>query len=188
MASAAASLTFEKIEARLKRIPKGFKGRVAQFGWFESATYEDGTPVAYVAIIQEKGAIGGGGFVIPARPFIGPTIEKNKKDWVTIMRDGVRAMAAGSGITAEDVLEGVGLVAAGDMAKQIASNAVEPLSPVTLLLRMWRRQGMSIGLRQVRAAASKVKSGNYSVAGAPTEPLQDTGHLIATISNTVTDK
>ena len=181
-------LTFDRIEARLKKIPKGFRGRVAQFGWFESAIYEDGTPVAYVAIIQEKGAIGGGGFVIPARPFIGPTVEKNKKAWVGIMRDGLRAMAAGKGVSAGDVLEGVGLQAAGDLAKQIASNNVEALSPVTLLLRLWRRQGMSIKLTQVRAAVAQVKSGKFSVAGAPTEPLQATGHLIATISSTVADK
>lgn len=48
-------LSFDKIKARLDAIPEGFANRVAKVGWFPSAKYEDGTPVAYVAAIQEYG-------------------------------------------------------------------------------------------------------------------------------------
>lgn len=43
---------FETLVASLK----GMDGVQAKAGWFESSVYEDGTPVAYIAAIQEMGA------------------------------------------------------------------------------------------------------------------------------------
>ena len=45
-------------------------------GWFEGAKYEDGTPVAYVAAIQEYGFVN-----IPPRSFMRTTVQEKKEAW-----------------------------------------------------------------------------------------------------------
>lgn len=193
------TLNFDKIKARLDRIPAEFAGKEAQMGWFPSAQYEDGTPVAYVATIQENGAPE---VSIPPRPFLKPTIDARTKTWTKLLESGVRAVSAGRA-TADQVLEGVGLQMAGDVKKQIASNAVEPLSPTTLVLRKWRREGKTktkkingvkvkvftdhreINKSTVIQAAAAYAADPSIIAGVPSDPLQDTGLMVATLSNAV---
>ena len=176
-----AGLDFSKIKAKLDAIPEQFANKEAKVGWFDSAKYEDGTPVAYVALIQEKGAPAAG---VPARPFIQPTVDKKSHEWTKAIADGAKAVLAGRS-TADDVLSVVGAVAAGDIQKQIASNAVEALSPTTVLLRKWRREGKVITGKTVGEAAAAVKADPSLINGVNADPLQDTGTLSDTITHQV---
>jgi hypothetical protein len=177
----AKTLNFDKIKAHLDRIPAEFAGKEAQMGWFPGARYENGTPVAYVATIQENGAPEVG---IPARPFLKPTIAARTQAWTKLLASGVKAVSAGRA-TADQVLEGVGLQMAGDTKAQIASNAVEPLSPTTLVLRKWRREGRAISGKTVGEAAAAYEADPSIIGGVPSDPLQDTGLMVATLSNAV---
>lgn len=145
----------------------GIGKKVAKTGWFESAKYEDGTPVAYIASIHEYGVsfthpggtpyrIGPDGraifvakdspgaaslpvtkahtIVIPARPFMRPTIIEQKKNWLAIMTRGYRDVLAGK-TTESDLMELLGGVAAGDVAKTISEITDPPLKPGTIRAR-----------------------------------------------------
>lgn len=176
-----AKLNLSRIKARLEQVPKSFAGKEAQMGWFPGARYENGTPVAYVATIQENGAPEAG---VPARPFLKPTIEQRQAEWTALLASGVRAVVAGKA-TAEMVFEGVGLQMVGDVKQQIASNAVAPLSPTTLVLRKWRREGKRISGKTVGQAASAYADDPSIINGVPDDPLQDTGLMITTLNNAV---
>lgn len=150
-------LNFDKIKARLDAIPEGFANRVAKVGWFPSAQYEDGTPVAYVAAIQEFGSPENG---IPPRPFMRQTVEDKKGDWTKQMVGGMKKVVRGQ-MSADDVLEAVGTLVAADITKTIAAGDFTALSAATLAQRRAKGQGTAI--------------------------LQATGLLIATITSQVGD-
>lgn len=173
---------FEKINALLEQLPKSLAGRVAQAGWFPGAVYEDGTPVAYVAAIQEYGSPANG---VPPRPFIRPTIEQSKGEWVDEMGKGVRAVIRGR-VTSEQMLEVVGLRVASDIQARIEAGPHLPLSPITLMLRKWAREGRVITGKTVGEAAAAVAAGE-SDGGVNSDPLRDTGLLIATLNSAVGD-
>lgn len=126
---------------------RSLDGVQAKTGWFETAKYADGTPVAYVATIHEFGAIvvnadavagayqnGGGGaapILIPARPFMRPTVAAKGDSWMKLLAQGAAQVLLGKA-TAEQVLEAVALRAAGDVAKTISTISSPPLSPRTI--------------------------------------------------------
>lgn len=174
-------LDLSRIKATLDRIPEQFADQEAKVGWFPTAKYEDGTPVAYVALIQEKGAPEVG---IPARPFMGPAVEAHKEEWVQGISSGVQAVVRGTA-TAQDVLEAVGLAAVGDIQSQIETGAHQPLSPTTILLRKWAREGRTITGKVVGEAAAAVAAHPELIQGVNADPLRDTGLMVATITNTV---
>ena len=176
-------MNLAKIEAKLADITKRlseFDGQVAKIGWFESAKYEDGTPVAYVASIQEYGAPAA---AIPPRPFFIPTIEEKKEEWSNSVAKGAKAVIAGRR-SATQVLEAVGLKAAGDVRYTISQVRSPPLSKITLLLRKWRREGRKITGKTVGEAADAVAA-NADVSGVPSQPLNDTGYMITTLTSVV---
>lgn len=109
-------LDFAKIRQHLNRVPEELQGKETQVGWFSSAQYEDGTPVAYVATIHEFGAPARN---IPRRPFIFPTIQKRKMEWAEIMKDGVKAVLDGR-VTGDTLLNGLGVQASGDIKQTIS--------------------------------------------------------------------
>lgn len=176
-------MNLAKLEAKLAEITNNlqeFDGQVAKVGWFPSAKYEDGTPVAQVAMIQEFGAPAAR---IPPRPFFRPTIDEKKAEWVDSVAKGARAVAAGR-MSAYQVLEAVGQKAAGDVRYTISRVDSPPLSPVTLLLRKWRREGKKITGKTVGQAAAAVAAG-ADVSGVPSQPLNDTGLMLATLTSVV---
>lgn len=177
----AKTLDFAKIRAKLDGIADGFTDQVAKVGFFDGHAYEDGTPVAYVAAIQEYGSPEAG---IPPRPFMRPTVEAQTATWSKHIGDGMRQVVRGK-LTAEDVLDGVGALAANDVKKRIASNQVAPLSPTTLVLRKWRREGRVITGKTVGEAAAAYAEDPSIISGVPADPLQDTGFLIAEVLHTV---
>ncbi len=179
-----AGFDLTKIRKTLESIPEQFANKEAKVGWFPAAQYENGTPVAYVALIQEKGAPEAG---IPARPFIGPTVDKHQSEWVELLGAGAASVMRGKH-TADDVLTMVGAQVVGDIQEQIASNSVQALSPVTLVLRKWRREGRVITGKTVGEAAAAYANDPSIIGGVNADPLQDSGLLIDSINHTVGPK
>lgn len=101
---------------------------VGKTGWFETARYEDGTPVAYVASIQEFGSPEQG---IPPRPTMRPTAAAKEREWAELMASGARAVLRGDREPAQ-VLELVALRAAGDVQEAIRAVVSPPLKPSTI--------------------------------------------------------
>lgn len=178
-----------KMAAELAKRLKGFEGKVAQVGWFESAKYPNNGPqVAEVAIIHEFGAPAAS---IPARPIFRPVIDKNRAMWAEKLGSGARAVMHGNA-SAEQVLEQVGSLAAGQLRTHLGSGDFQPLSPTTLMLRKWKDKAKAGGKllkvtgATVGAAAAAVADGeDYSLAGDRSQPLHDTGYMISTLVNLV---
>lgn len=173
------TLNLDKIRARLERVPKEFNQQVAQIGIPQGPQYEDGTSVAYVAAIQEFGAPA---VSIPARSFFRPTIAEKKAEWVGVMKQMVPKVGDGSA-SAFDVLDTVGRVAVADIQTTIAGVNAPALSPITVLLRKWKKDGRTITGKTVGEAAAAIAAGVDP--GDDDKPLNATGLLIASIHNAV---
>lgn len=173
----------EKLSNRLKNADK----KNLEVGWFKSAKYGDGTPVAGVAAVQEFGSPKRG---IPPRPFMRPTIAEKQKSWDKLMADGARAFIRGSA-SFPQVLEGLGLKVEADIKNQIENGNYQPLSPVTIALRRLKNEGVPIGgatVGRVAAAIARGETGpgqlgNQSFGNKT--PLQDTGYMVATVTHEV---
>lgn len=144
---------------------KGLQDNSCKVGFFETAKYEDGTPVAYIAAIHEFGAASRS---VPPRPFMRPTIAEHRANWQSLMRSGANKLAKG-GITAEVFYDRLGLQASGDVRKTIAGIKEPPLKPATVKARERRY-----------AKGAKGKS--------PDKPLVDTGTLLNSVTYAVGPK
>lgn len=167
-----------RIQYKLEAIPKEFDGMVAQVGIPQGPTYENGQTVATIAAIQEFGAPGR----IPARPFIIPTAKKERSKWSKIIAGGVKKVIRGKA-TVFDVLDAVGMQAEGDMKAMVASIFSPALSPVTVLLRKWRKAGRQIDASVVDQARSSISRGVDP--GSDNKPLDDTHYMIDSIKHAV---
>jgi hypothetical protein len=158
-------------------------------GWFESAKYDEGTPVAYVASIQEFGTASGG---IPPRPFMRPTIAENRGDWIKNFDEGVTRVLAGI-LTMEDFLNILGLRIAGQVRKSISTVQEPPLSPITLALRKQKLAGAKIGGALVGATAAAIAKGETGPgelgdsSGINTKPLVFDGFMMQSVTHEVSD-
>lgn len=131
-----------------------------QAGFFDTAQYPDGTPVAYVAAIQEYGTP-----QTPPRPFIRPTIAERRKSWAEQLRIGFQKSLEGK-IAPRTVLEAVGEGVRGDIRKTISQVNTPVLANSTIQARRTR----------------KVNS-NQSV-----KPLIDTGKMRDSVEYIVTEE
>jgi len=179
-----AKLTEKSVDAlfvKLKGNSADFKGLTARAGVF-GGNYPSGTPIAYVAAIQEYGAPAAN---IPPRPFMRPTVKEQKHAWTQSMQAGVKAVVRGK-IEATDVMEQVGALMAADIKQTISEITEPPLSPITVMLRGMRRNDASLIVtgKTVGEAAERVQAGETNY-GAPTKPLVDEGFLIASITHAV---
>ena len=126
------------LNARLKELD----GKDARAGWFESAKYPDGTPVAYVAAIHEFGSPVNN---IPPRPFMRPAVAENTPEWRDLMAQGARALLKGTR-TLTDVMNMIGTRAAGDIAKAIEAVDSPPLKPATIARKGFSKPLVETGL------------------------------------------
>lgn len=158
-------------------------------GFFEHSKYPDGTPIAYVAAIQELGY-----GPIPPRPFMRPAEQQNKGKWIANIAKATKAALDGS-VTIDHALEQVGMAAAADVKKAIKAVTAPPLSPLTLLLRKHKKSDGAepIGGKLVGAYAKqssftgpmpKQKKAD-TLAGVSTKPLVDTGQMIQAVTSVV---
>lgn len=174
------SIDLSGIEA-LKKDLENANGASLQVGWFESAKYDDNTPVAGVAALQEFGSK-----TAPPRPFFRPTIEDKKGEWSDLVEQGANAMLAGNA-TMNDVMNGLGLTVQADVKNTISGGQHLALSPVTLALRRLKDDGYQIGGRMVGAVAAAVAKGETGAGqlGQPsqnTDPLRETGLMLSTLT------
>lgn len=165
------------LNARLEALA----GLQAKVGWFESAKYEDGTPVAYVAAIQQSGY-----GPIPPRPFMNltPAQEKQLRE---IAQDCSQRVIEGT-MTPHDAMETLALVAEGFIAQNIADVTSPPLSPITIELRHMKQKDPDLVVTgaTVGEAARRVKEPGYiPPSGVSTKPLNESGHMIATLTSVV---
>lgn len=164
----------------LKKALEGAQNESLQVGWFDSANYDDSTPVAQVAFFQEFGTKSA-----PPRPFFRPAVDENKNKWANLVESGASAVLEGRA-TMSNVFNGLGLTAQADIKNAITSNHAA-LSPVTLALRKLRDDGHVINGTLVGAVAAAIERGEtgpgqLGEASANNTPLNDTGIMLATLT------
>ena len=145
-------------------------------GWFSTNWYaavpskklggkeKPAVPVAYIATIHEHGHLESG---IPPRPFMQPTIDREKTNWRDYLVAEMPRVLAGTR-KLEDVLEALGLNVAGEIAQSIRNVEAPPLKPATI-------------------AARQRKMADQKTIGNLTKPLVETGLMLATVSHVVTE-
>ena len=150
----------------LRAAIKGLDGATGAVGWFESAKYEDGTPVAVIAAVHEYGAPSKG---IPPRPFMRPTQQEKQQEWAGVARQVSRAVVAGK-MPAGGLMEALALKAEGDVRAYIGKIQSPALKEATVEARKRRN----------------AKGRKDGVGEASDKPLVDTGYMLATLTSKVT--
>jgi hypothetical protein len=145
----------------LKKAMADIERHCVKIGFFENSKYEDGTPVAYIAAIQEFGYEAGG---IPSRSFMRTTQKENTKRWTDMAFKAFVACGKGR-ISAEDAYDRLGMDAQKAVFKKIKSIKLPELADGTIAARK-------------RAKAN----GGKGATAAITKPLIDTGTMLAAVS------
>lgn len=112
---------------KIRKKEKAFKSNIftdkkLKVGIFESAKYDDGTPVAQVAFWQEFGTAR-----IPMRPFMRNAIVKNTRKW----GDSVKTALIGTN-DSEKVLKMLGEIMRGDIVLSLTNLNTPPNAPSTI--------------------------------------------------------
>lgn len=180
--------------ATIKRVPgqrqnlekaiKGLAGAESTVGWFESAKYEDGTPVAGVAAVQEFGSAARS---IPPRSYFRTTSAEQQAPWAKLAEGAAQQIVKGQ-MAPEDMAEALALRAEGDVRRKISRIMEPPLSTITLLARMHRKGGGAVTGKTVGELAAKADQGPQKITGVSTKPLVDSRVLINTLTSQVTKK
>ena len=174
------SLIIDTINSRIKE----FENIETRVGWSAAPRYQDGTPVAYVAALNEFGH-----GRTPPRPFIRPTIAEKSRQWIDMMTSLAKKVVHGD-ITAIQAMDALGGIAKADVQETISNVFSPALSPITIELRAMkmRNPNLQVTGATVGEAARRVASPDYSPpSGVSTKPLEDTGYMRRTItSETVT--
>ena len=171
--------SFNEILLRLEELEK----TKLKIGVFVSAKYEDGTPVAGVAAVQELGSPKMG---IPPRPFFRTTAEEKKGEWANLFERASKAIIEGK-ISPADAMDRIGLQVAGQIKTTITNIQAPPLSPVTLHLRKLKQDpdfkvtGKIVGELKTRVA----KGEELDVSGVSTKPLVEDAILLNSITHAV---
>lgn len=148
----------EKLKAFLDKIIKQ-KAKL-DVGFFPEAKYEDGTPVASVAIWNEFGTeTDDGKKLIPPRPFLFPTYNKQKEKWKQYLFDKIESQ--GEDIDLKKALKATGFVAQKDVQEAIDE---------------WARAG------NPRNADSTIEKKGFD------SPLYEHGHLRESVDYKVSTK
>lgn len=109
------------LEYKLKNTIKDVKKVKIEAGFIDGAKYPDGTPVATVAMQNNLGTAN-----IPARPFFTIAINKNKKKWIKLLKNGI---IQGKGLKAAKL---VGEQMRVDIVKTITDLDTPPNAPYTI--------------------------------------------------------
>lgn len=155
-----------KIEA-LRQAVKGLDGSQSRVGWFESAVYEGGQPVAGVAVVQEFGSPARG--ILP-RLGMRSTAEEKRQEWAKTAEQLSRAAALGK-IAPNQVMGAVAMAAEGAIRQSITKVTAPALKQATINARK-------------RRLADGGKGAKASIA----KPLVDTGILLNTLTSETVQK
>lgn len=139
----------DKLEAYLADLgSKLEKSAVLDVGFFENATYPDGTPVAMVAAVQNFGAPSRG---IPPRPFFTRMIDDHKDEWGPQL--GERLMARD--MDPQAALADMGIILEGELQQAIIDLTDPPLKPATIKRKGFEKPLVASG-HMLNSVASKV--------------------------------
>lgn len=155
-----------KIDA-LKKATQELNNAQGKIGWFESAKYEDGTPVAGVAMVHEFGSPARG---IPPRPFMRPTATEKRQEWAKIAQKIAKAAANGE-IQPNAMMHALLLAAEGNIKQTITKLTSPPLKQTT-----------------VNSRKRELANGGAGAKGSISKPLVHTGLLLNSISSEVIEK
>lgn len=146
----------------LRQTIKGLDGAKGRVGWFPSAVYEGGQPVAGVAHVQEFGSPARN---IPPRLGMRSLAREKQNEWARTVEKLSRAASLGK-LPPDKVMDGLTLAAEGHMREQITKVTSPPLAAATVAARRRRLANGGVG-----AQASIAK------------PLVDTGILLNTLTS-----
>lgn len=150
-----------KIDA-LRHAVAGLDGAQGRVGWFPSAVYEEGQPVAGVAAVQEFGSAAQG---VPPRLGMRATARARGPEWKRTVEQVSRAAAQGK-VAPGQVMDALTLAAEGHMRATITKVTAPPLKPAT-----------------VAARKRRLANGGAGAKASITKPLVDTGILLNTLTS-----
>lgn len=168
----------------LKKAIVGLNKAESRVGWFPSAKYEDGTPVAGVMMVQEFGSAKKS---IPPRPTMRPTAATKADAWAKLGAGASKAVLAGA-MPPNGAVTALAMQAEADVRRAIIKLTAPPLSILTLLARKHRKEsGRKVSGGKELGAIDREgrKSGPPDVSGVSTKPLNDTGLALATLTHEV---
>lgn len=155
-----------KIDA-LRHAVTALDGAQGRVGWFPSAVYEGGQPVAGVAYVQEFGSPSQG---IPPRLGMRMTAEERRQDWADTAKGVARAAAQGK-LPADGMMPAVCLAAEGAVRARITKVNSPALKQAT-----------------IDARKRRLANGGKGAKSSITKPLVDTGILLNTLTSETTKK
>ena len=146
---------------RLEQLIKELETKAVKVGYFEHSTYTDGTPIAYVAAIQELGYVKGG---IPARPTLHPAMEAGTPNYKNGVARAFRNAMAGADLVTG--LNAIGEVAAGDVKQAISSLTTPALKQSTVDARRRRHHAGKASDKPLVDSGQMLQAVTYSVEDA----------------------
>lgn len=148
-------------KAQLEAMLQNLRGASVKVGFFEDHQYDNGTPMASVAVWIEFGTK-----TSPPRPVFRITVREHQEDWRKLVRLLSKKVATGE-LSVRQVMEQLGNAAAGHLATAISELTDPPLAEATIKNRMSRKK-------------------NKDTVGNLDKPLIDTGLLFAGVTFQVT--
>lgn len=166
----------QNVNKVLSEIAQKMGGGKVRIGFLEGATYPDGTPVAFVAAMNEFGHEGN--FPAPPRPAFRNMIRKESPGWPAKMAD----LAKATNYDGKLVLKLMGEDIAGALRESIIETNDPPLSQTTLILRkrFWTNPG-DITMTDVISAQQAAARGEEGASGTQAKPLVWSGHELASV-------
>lgn len=143
----------------IEKLAKYLGSHRVKTGFFETDLYPDGTPVAYVAAIQEFGHAEGN---ILSRPFFRNAIKAREGVWIQTMRRLVLAATEGR-LTGEQALNQMGLMQAGDVKDSITDGQYAPLKQSTLDAKQRKKRTPGVSDKPLIDTARMLQSVKHAV-------------------------
>ncbi len=150
----------------LEKLADQIKKSKLEVGFFETAIYPDGTPVAYVAAIQEFGNPAGNN---PSRPFFRNAISQND-GWKDLANKAMNAVIEGR-MELNQALNQMGLKMGADVQESIADGSYEALKQSTLDARQSRKRTKGVSSKPLIDTAQMLQAVSYSVSGGEIIPV-----------------
>ena len=135
MARSSLTINDRKWQELKRRLPGIAKTAVTVGVQSDAGADQDGTPIAAYAAYNEFGTRGGGwGGPIPARPFLGSTVDDGRDKWGRAADVAISQALTGRG-TFENGLGILGTMAQQDVQQKITTLSDPPNSEVTVELK-----------------------------------------------------
>lgn len=151
-------------EAKLEAMLREMENAHVRVGWLETAVYENGATMAYVATIHENGVPEK---KIPPRPMLKPTVDDNEAAWAQTARILADKVVKGK-LSVRKLMEQLGALAAGNLRTTIGEVMNPPLAKKTIEARQRKKE-------------------RGEPIGSLTKPLQETDLLHTSVQHKVAD-